>query len=103
MNNSPITPISPLWDTMPIIPAQTEDNRAAAGGAFFDIFGAVIDNVRKTDREKTQQQYLLSTGQLDNPTDLMIAGSKYQMSVDLLVQLRSKALDAYNELNRMSL
>ena len=33
----------------------------------------------------------------------MIAASKYQTSVDLLVQLRNKALDAYSELSRISL
>ena len=62
-----------------------------------------MDNVRQTEDEKNKLQYSLATGQLDNPAELMIAASKYQTSVDLLVQLRNKALDAYSELSRISL
>ncbi|MBQ3497165.1 MAG: flagellar hook-basal body complex protein FliE, partial [Oscillospiraceae bacterium] len=56
-----------------------------------------------TDAEKTQAEYLLATGQLDNPAALTIASTKYEMSVELLVQIRNKALDAYSELTRINL
>ena len=72
-------------------------------GAFTDIFQSAIDAVRETDAEKTQMEYLMATGQLDNPALLTITSAKAQLSVDLLVQLRNKSLDAYNELMRMSL
>jgi len=45
----------------------------------------------------------MATGQLDNPALLTIASTKAQLSVDLLVQLRNKSMDAYNELMRTSL
>ena len=45
----------------------------------------------------------MATGQLDNPAIRTIASTKAQMSVELLVQLRNKALDAYSELSRMSI
>ena len=45
----------------------------------------------------------MATGQLDNPALLTIASTKAQLSVELLVQLRSKAMDAYNELMRINL
>lgn len=97
-----IQAIKPLWDVMPIweteAPAETGDSTM-----FPAIFQSAIDNVRQTDQEKVQQQYLLATGQLDNPADLMIYMNKFQTSVDLLVQLRNKALDAYSELQRISL
>ena len=70
---------------------------------FADIFETDINNVRETDAEKNRAEYLLATGQLDNPAELTIAGTKAQLSVDLLVQLRNKALDAYTELTRISL
>lgn len=54
-------------------------------------------------RKKSHAQYLLATGQLDNPAELQIAASKYEMSVSLMVQLRNKGLEAYNELMRISL
>ena len=71
------------------------------------IFGAVfqsaIDNVKQTDMEVREAQYLLSTGQLDNPAALTIAAEKESIALDLLIQLRNKALDVYSELTRISL
>ena len=73
-----------------------------AGSAFGQIFNSLIQNVKDTDAEFTQAQYLLATGQLDNPAQLSIAAYKNQIAVDLLVQMRNKALDAYNELKNMN-
>ena len=71
-------------------------------GTFGSIFQSAIDNVKETDAEKTEAQYLLATGQLDNPAELTIAATKAQIALDLLIQLRNKALDAYNELKNIS-
>ena len=68
-----------------------------------DLFGAAIDAVKETDATKTQMEYLMATGQLDNPALLSIASTKAQLSVQLLVQLRNRAMDAYNELMRISI
>lgn len=84
---------------------KAEDKKVYYPGAsaFESIFRSAIDNVKETNAEFVNDQYLLATGQLDNPAALMIAGTKYQTSVDLLIQLRNKALDVYSELTRMSL
>ena len=49
------------------------------------------------------KQYLLATGQIDDAHTVPIAAAEAQLSVDLLVQLRNKAVEAYNELMRISL
>ena len=96
--------IQPLWDTMPLgQPAAPAAADKSAGGPFTDIFQSAIDAVRTTDAEKTQMEYLMATGQLDNPALLTIASAKAQLSVDLLVNLRNKSMDAYNELMRINL
>lgn len=98
--------IQPLWEQMPlqgIRPEQTAETSDKSGGAFTDIFQSAIDAVKETDAEKTQMEYLMATGQLDNPALLTIASTKAQLSVDLLVQLRNKSMDAYNELMRISM
>ena len=94
-----ITPLSPLWETEKP-EAKTEPGFESMFGG---IFKSAIDNVKDTDAEKTQLQYLMATGQLDNPAELTLASSKYEMSVNLLVQLRNKAVEAYNEIMRISL
>lgn len=93
----PISPIRPLEDT------REQPKAEGLQGGFGQIFQSAIDAVKETDAEKTQLQYLQATGQLENPSQLLLAGSKYEMSVSLLVQLRNRALDAYNELMRISL
>lgn len=94
-----ITPLTPLWETEK--PEATKE--AGFESMFGGIFKSAIDNVKETDAEKTQLQYLMATGQLDNPAELTLASSKYEMSVNLLVQLRNRAVEAYNEIMRISL
>ena len=74
-----------------------------SGGVFADIFQTAIDNVKATDKDMNEAQYLLATGQLDNPAEATIAATKAAAAVELLIQLRNKALDAYGEINRISL
>ena len=62
-----------------------------------------VQQVYDTQADVEEKQYLLATGQLDNPASLMIASSKSELAVSLLVQLRNRALDAYSELTRISL
>ena len=97
--------IRPLWDTMPLGKIDSAQTSAAAkgGSPFTDIFQSAVDAVKETDAEKTQMEYLMATGQLDNPALLTIASTKAQLSVDLLVQLRNKSMDAYNELMRLNM
>ncbi|MBR3562148.1 MAG: flagellar hook-basal body complex protein FliE [Oscillospiraceae bacterium] len=96
--------IQPLWEQMPMQSIRPEPTaQKTEGGAFTDIFQSAIDAVRETDAEKTQMEYLMATGQLDNPALLTIASTKAQLSVELLVQLRNKSMESYNELMRISL
>lgn len=89
-------------------PVQTGEEDKAVGldevkeSSFGSLFTDLIQNVRDTDAEFTQAQYLLATGQLDNPAQLGIAGYKAELAVDMLIQLRNRALDAYNELKNMN-
>lgn len=69
---------------------------------FGSIFGNLINDVRELEDNYMKQQYLLSTGQIDDPHTVPIAASELQLSVDLLVQLRNKALEAYNSLITIS-
>ena len=48
------------------------------------------------------KQYLLSTGQLDDAHTLPIAEAKAELSLDILITLRDKAVESYNELMKMN-
>ena len=91
--------------TPPVRPGQEEkatELSQVKDSAFGSLFTGLIQNVKDTDAEFTQAQYLLSTGQLDNPVQVGISAYKAEISLDLLIQLRNRALDAYNELKNMN-
>ena len=77
-------------------------NTSDTTGTFGSIFQSAINYVKETDAAKNEAEYLLATGQLDNPAELTIAATKNQIAVELLVQLRNRALDAYNELKNIT-
>lgn len=98
--------IQPLWDTISLDRSATNDNTTSSQDGFpvfADVFQNAIDTVKQTDAENNQAQYLLATGQLDNPAIATIASTKAQLSVQLLAELRNKALDAYSEITRISI
>lgn len=98
--------IQPLWDSISLNRMNSQENTASSQNGFpvfADVFQNAINNVKQTDAEYSQAQYLLATGQLDNPAVATIAGTKALLSVQLLAELRNKALDAYSEISRMSI
>lgn len=92
--------------TAPVRPGQEEQavglDELKESSSFGSLFGELIQNVKDTDAEFTQAQYLLATGQLDNPAQVGIAAYKAEISVSLLLQMRDRALTAYNELRNMN-
>ena len=100
--------LTPIDKLSPLTPISPEKNAQEAGSpveesVFGAIFRSAIDNVKETDADFKEAQYLLATGQLDNPAATMVAASKSAAAVNLLIQLRNKAQDAYSELMRISM
>lgn len=96
--------ITPIQRMETIGELKKNENAQQDGGSLFsDIFNNAVNDVKQTQANLEQQQYLLATGQIDDAHTVPIAASEAQMAVDMLVQLRNKALDAYNELMRISL
>ncbi len=99
-----ITPIQKLKPLQEIAGDQKISGvQTATAVPFKSVFESAIDAVKETDQEFAKGKYLLATGQLDNPSSLMIAASKNDTAVKMLVQLRNKAMDAYSEVMRISL
>lgn len=94
----------------PIVPMESIGNIGSekkvttgqdGSSVFRDIFKEAIQNVKTTDADLTVQEYLLSTGQIDDAHTVPAAAAKAQLSVELLTSLRNKALEAYNEIIRI--
>lgn len=95
---TPIQMISPMDESASVKKIKGQEGIAA----FKQIFENAINDVRTTDDTLVKEQYLLATGQTENPHSVQIAESNAQLAVDMLVALRSKALESYNEIMRIS-
>lgn len=82
---------------------KTQAKQENPATSFADIFRKAINEVAEAQNEVANADYLLATGQLDNPAYATIAIAKAELSVSMLTQLRTRALDAYNELMRISM
>ncbi|HHZ01800.1 MAG TPA: flagellar hook-basal body complex protein FliE [Tissierellia bacterium] len=68
---------------------------------FKSILDNAIENYKNAEAEVDKDVYKLAMGETDDLHNLMINMQKAQISLDLVIQLRNKALDAYNEIMRM--
>ncbi len=101
MDTGFITPIQ-IWGSLSET-GKTTQTENSGNGMFKSIFENAVKDVTDTQNNLEQQQYLLSTGQIDDAHNVTIAASEAQLSVDMLIQLRNKAVESYNELMRISL
>ena len=96
-----IVPLQP-WDAQTEAASQGKEVLAEPPGLFRDILSGVVGQVRETQADVENKQYLLATGQLEDAHSLPIAEAKASLSVELLVSLRNKAMESYNEIMKMS-
>lgn len=95
-----ITPIQ-MADSLESLRAS-QSVQGTEQGVFKSILEGMINNVKETEANHEQQEYLLATGQIDDAHTVTIAAAEAQLAVDMLVQLRNKAVDAYNEIIRIT-
>ena len=100
---APIEQITSITGKKPVEEVQAGTAGGGSSNAFSSVFQSAIDRVRETDADVVNAEYLMATGQLDNPAVLSIAEIKSGIAVDILVQLRNRALEAYSELTRINL
>lgn len=69
--------------------------------SFKSIFTDAVNNYVEAEEKVDEDIYKLSVGESDDLHNIMINAQKAELSLDLMIQLRNKALDAYNEIMRM--
>jgi flagellar hook-basal body complex protein FliE len=81
-------------------PLQSVKQAAAAPG-FTDMLTDAVAKTNERQVEADRAIEKLSTGEEKNIHNVMIAMEKADISLRLLVQIRNKAVDAYQEIMRM--
>lgn len=79
--------------------AENDSESGSFGNMLSDAIGEV-DNMYRITEQDTQA---LLSGDVDNLALVMSNATKAQMGLNLVVQVRNRVVDAYNELMRMTL
>lgn len=73
----------------------------SAGKSFGETLKDAIQEVNQLQKVSDKKMQDLATGKTDNIPDVMIAAEKADIALKLLVQVRSKIIDAYHEVMKM--
>ncbi len=89
--------------------SQAETARVSSPSAvpgdksFADTLKSAISEVNQMQQISNKKIQELSVGKTDNVADVMITAEKADIAMRVMVQVRNKVIDAYNEIMRMQL
>lgn len=80
---------------------QTPGSAEAPGKSFADTLKEAVGDVNQLQQASDKAAQDLATGRTDNVADVMIAAEKADIALKLMVQVRNKIIDAYQEVMKM--
>ena len=86
------------WQVRPVEGVQPAGN--GSGSDFGSMLGDSIQALAKTQNDASAQATALATGQADDPTAVVMAVERAQLSMQLAGQIRNKAVEAAQEIFR---
>ena len=92
------TPVDTSLSTAVGSPAGAD---GTAGASFSNMLQNGLDNLQQTQATADDLATQAATGQLTDPAQYMIASTQAQVTTELTVALRNKAVEAFNEIMRM--
>lgn len=80
---------------------NTDAGAIGGGKSFADTLKDAVGSVNELSHEANVLQQKLATGETKNIPEVMIATEKASVSFKLLMQVRNKVIDAYQEIMKM--
>ena len=98
-----MTILNPLFDTAGALPGQALGKAGAAdsGASFKDFLVRSIQEVNSMQQAADQAVEALSTGQEVNPAEVLTAVQKADIAFRLMMQIRNKIVQAYQEVQNI--
>jgi flagellar hook-basal body complex protein FliE len=96
-----MTPITGLPITPPIAPAGLHPPAAAGGQPFKNILIEALNQVNSMQTEANEAVEQLVTGGDVNPAEVLTTLQKADMSFRMMLQIRNKLVQAYQEVNNI--
>lgn len=96
--------ISPIGSIGSIADSSTAGSVSAPDGTsmFSDLYNGLINNVNDTNTAFEGDIVKAAEGELDNPHQLTIDSTKANIAFQLMSSVRTQALEAYNDVIKMS-
>ena len=91
-------PLGPEF-TVPAVEPDTP--KTAANQGFGGMLQSSLDNLSGMLQDASDQSTALATGKTNDLTGVVVSVERAQLGLQLAVQIRNKAVDAYQELFRM--
>ena len=82
----------------PFVTGETEGSNSVS---FADTLKEAMGNVNQLQKSADRGAQDLATGKTDNVADVMIATEKADIALRVMVQVRNKIIDAYQEIMKM--
>ncbi len=100
MNIAPIARINPTPATAQLKPLTAAEG---AGGNFADMVSGALETVNASQGKADGMAQQAATGQLKDVHEYMIAATEASLSTELTVAVRNRAVEAFNDIMRMTL
>jgi flagellar hook-basal body complex protein FliE len=84
-------------------PSIAAPGQSTTTKGFSDYLKDAVENIENLDAIKTQDAYDLAIGNTDDLAAIGINSQKYDLAVQLMVQMRNKLLDSYSEIMRINI
>lgn len=99
----PILPISPISVATAVQPGNRTVTSSAAneGMSFGDVLTQQLDKLSAAHARADDLSLKAATGDLQSIQDFTIASTEAQLLTQLTVQIRNRAVEAFNEIMRM--
>jgi flagellar hook-basal body complex protein FliE len=100
---NPINPIGPLQDISQI--GQVQKARTAAVGqpSFKDTLDHFVNDVNLMQNKASESIEKLAAGEITDVHQVMNTAEEANVAFNMMMEIRNKVVDAYNELMRMRL
>ncbi|MBE3518701.1 MAG: flagellar hook-basal body complex protein FliE [Firmicutes bacterium] len=98
-----IRPVGPTraLGTLPLTPPRSAGASAASAESFQDALRRAVSSLEQLDKDLLKSNIELVTGTAKDMHSAVLAAEKASLALDLIIAIRNKAIEAYQEIMRM--
>ena len=96
-----INPYNPY--VVPLPTTENGEKKPSGPATFGDLFQEALQKVNRQQLEAEEALQGLISGEVEDLHQVMIAGEKARLSLQITVQLTNKVIEAYREISRMQI